>query len=606
MRVTSIALFALCALAPLTAQAQSDCVKRPLLHEPTSITPLERENYTAYVNDAVPPDQTQELHLVGSYNGSGRIVIGPTPKPVVLVLGSYLPSIWRLELAPGARLSRVILLGRDTQRVTGVPAGVEIMDRSACGDWASGWEGARENVRYMTDQYRSFLAAAQHASGLAESSFQSDFSRIDAVVTVPPSRSDVRPATTISQPARVRDLLVPDRQATIARYETLMAQAPAEFQPTMKILIDLMKRDKFPILFPSGAPGREQGAPVGIRLLFEQPANRAAALNRGDCNNYFVLGRADGGSIHCATGNQFYVLGNANDVLDDSWGDDIVSPGGGDDVLHLHWGNDIMVLGENWGDKIITKTCHDASLSAADRERLHWPYRYSNFIVFGAGIRPQDMRWDSKTVLTHGPSNSKLTIKDECFTFVFAEDGDLAPMSSRCRHGRRRRRPRHHRPPPRPTPHSKPRGCSRCASRSSRTWRSGPRATSCWKWTAPPTKRWTRAHRLAGETAASPASSATATSSCWCSSPPPRSVCSKSAPRHPSRRWRTARGPVSVSLSPGENTCLTPSSSCTAPGMAAGAGGAFRTCWNGRATRFSRRRSPAWASEPICCVKAPI
>ena len=33
-----------------------------------------------------------------------------------------------------------------------------------------------------------------------------------------------------------------------------------------------------------------------------------------------------------------------------------------------------------------------------------------------------------------------------------------------------------------------------------------------------------------------------------------------------------------------------PSSSCTAPGMAAGAGGAWPTCWRSRATRCSRRR----------------
>jgi hypothetical protein len=429
MRYLLLWLFvvSLCVATPFMAHAQPGCTKPPLVHPPASITTLRRESRDAgYLNNAVPPDQPAELHLIGSYSGSGRIVIGLTDKPVVLALGSYEPGIWRIELQPGARLRKVILLGRNEQRVSGAPADVEIVNRTSCPEWAYQWEGAGENVRYMTDQYRTFLAAAQQESGLAETSFQGNYDT-GATFSIPPSRIDYTlAAAPIVQPAEVRDLLKATSQEAIARYEAAMARAPAEFQPTMEILIDLMKRHKLPTLFPNGGVGPDPRAPVGIRYLF-QPDAEVGVVSRGsDCKGFYFAGPAEGSTLKCAFGNQFFVLGNANDVLDDSWGDDIVNPSGGDDVLHLGWGNDFLVLQKGWGDDIITKTC-TSSFSANDRSRLNWRHQFTNFIVFGPGIRPSDMRWESKSVLMHEPSKGRLTIKDQCFNFVFTEDGELQP-----------------------------------------------------------------------------------------------------------------------------------------------------------------------------------
>jgi hypothetical protein len=124
-----------------------------------------------------------------------------------------------------------------------------------------------------------------------------------------------------------------------------------------------------------------------------------------------------------------YVLGNGDDVLKDSWGDDVVNPGGGDDIIDLGWGNDIVVLESGWGDDIVSKTCHDSTLSDADRARLGWQHRYNSFVVFGPGIHPADIHWESKTVLTHPPSKSRLTLKAECFNLVFTEEGELQPFT---------------------------------------------------------------------------------------------------------------------------------------------------------------------------------
>ena len=196
----------LCVAHPSISQAQPACTRLPLLHPPTSITGLLRAGRDAgYLNETVPTDQAAELHVIGSYSGSGRIVIGPTDKPVVLALGSYKPSMWRIELQPGATLQKIILFGGDEQRVGGASADVDIVS-SSCPVWAYEWEGAGENVRYMSDQYRNFLAAAQQETGLAETSFQGSYDA-GTYFSIPPSRIDYMRA-----PAPVRH---PDRKSVV-------------------------------------------------------------------------------------------------------------------------------------------------------------------------------------------------------------------------------------------------------------------------------------------------------------------------------------------------------------------------------------------------------
>jgi hypothetical protein len=53
--------------------------------------------------------------------------------PHVLVLSAYEPTKWTLDVAPGARIERIILNGYHPQKVGGVPAGVPVVDRSGSG-----------------------------------------------------------------------------------------------------------------------------------------------------------------------------------------------------------------------------------------------------------------------------------------------------------------------------------------------------------------------------------------------------------------------------------------------------------------------------------------
>jgi hypothetical protein len=413
----------------VAAQTTPDCVasKSVVAREPTSVTPLERRNYSAYLNDDVPSEQASELHLISSYNGSGRIVVRPTAKPVVLVIGAYKSGLWRIEIEPGGRLAKIVLAGRDSQRVTGVPADVTVVDQTTCGVFASSWELQNQGVRYMPDDFKHFLAVAQKTTDLIESSYQVG-PDLGSEFTVPPSEPQYQRAERVATPARPRETVRLDPAAVLTEYEAMVAQAPAEFRPTMQILIALMKSGKLPALFPIGDSSSDARSPRGVRRLFES-ARRVATTARDRCDERFVLGRPEGETIQCARGNQFYVMGPGKDVIDDSWGDDIFNPGAGDDVISAGWGNDIVVLEAGWGDDIVSKTCHEGLLSDDDRTRLGWRYRYNNFIVFGPGIHPADVTWESKSILAHAPSKSRLTLQDDCFNLVFTEDGELKPFA---------------------------------------------------------------------------------------------------------------------------------------------------------------------------------
>jgi hypothetical protein len=429
MRIVLVGLISMSTLAmPNAAVAQSKCgLLQATGREPATITALQRDGYSAYLNDSAPADQQVELHIIGSYDGSGHVSVMPSAKPVVLLLAAYKPGLWRVKLAAGARLARVVLLGVSPQRVQGVGADVPIVDRTGCGNAAYQWQAHNRDVAYMPEGYKRFLAAAHEASGLIESSFQGHYG-LGGAYSVPPAEAQYRRRETVTAPATPRTRVRHDRAATMAGYEAAMAQAPGEVRPTMKILVDLMERGKLPFVFPIGDPGPDPRAPGAVRPLFDSAGRIPQTGPQTASCDRVILGRREGQTVKCSWGNHFYVMGNGPDVIDDSWGDDIVNPGAGDDVIDFGWGNDILVLESGWGDDIVGKTCTNSRISDADRARLAWQHRYTNFIVFGPGIRPADMRWESKSVLTHPPSQSRLTFKDDCFNLVFTEDGELAPF----------------------------------------------------------------------------------------------------------------------------------------------------------------------------------
>ena len=74
-----------------------------------------------------------ELHIFGQYtapDNATTVVVRRTGAPLVLVLSSYDPTDWRLDIADGVRLQQVILSGYTESRLVNAPDGVDVVNRS--------------------------------------------------------------------------------------------------------------------------------------------------------------------------------------------------------------------------------------------------------------------------------------------------------------------------------------------------------------------------------------------------------------------------------------------------------------------------------------------
>jgi hypothetical protein len=84
-----------------------------------------------------------ETHVIGVWDGGGDSTVTILrPGEHVLVLSAHEATTWHVELGPGATLAHVYLVGYHQQKVTGVPAGVDIIsDSNDAGDaYANGYQ----------------------------------------------------------------------------------------------------------------------------------------------------------------------------------------------------------------------------------------------------------------------------------------------------------------------------------------------------------------------------------------------------------------------------------------------------------------------------------
>jgi hypothetical protein len=119
------------------------------------------------------------------------VEVRPSDRPVALFLHASTPTLWRMTLAPGARLERVLVAGHEGQRLEGLPAGVpetRIPLESVCGSPA-GWEASRGGG----PGHSIFIQSVREQSGLAETSFQGCYTGRRFVVPYAP-RSEELPS----------------------------------------------------------------------------------------------------------------------------------------------------------------------------------------------------------------------------------------------------------------------------------------------------------------------------------------------------------------------------------------------------------------------------
>lgn len=130
-----------------------------------------------------------ELHVIGIYgakklkeNAPVEVEVQPTTKPIVLVLTSYFSVEWKLKLAPGAKLRKVILSGYNQQNITGVPAEVPIARSSYYPDEASRKEGWFFSYEWNTPGYREMVRRLNDKTALPIATFQSEYEGTSFVV----------------------------------------------------------------------------------------------------------------------------------------------------------------------------------------------------------------------------------------------------------------------------------------------------------------------------------------------------------------------------------------------------------------------------------------
>ncbi len=382
---------------------------------------------TAYINTGVPNNQEYELHVVGSYEGPGRIRIKPSNKPLILVLASHKASIWLLEVLPGAMIKEIILQGNKDQKIKGVPDGVELTRRPAnCAGYASSWFPADRFDGKTSASFSGFISNIQKFTGLIETTFQGAY-RLEEKLDIPLNEQQYKRHVIAFEDPSTKS----SHAESLQKYKNFHNSIPGKLKPTLLLLIGLMETGKFPVQFPNAEPGgKRESAKYFEEFNYDISALKASKTHPDiECKNRdiaMLIGDDTSNILSCGRGNQIIWGGGDTDHINDAWGNDIINGGEGDDVLDAGWGRDIIVFEKDWGADIVSKTCHDSKIYDASRlygfeRNTDWSYPYINFIVFGPGVFQEDMIWDGN-IYMNTVTGDQITFKDKCFNYVFYED----------------------------------------------------------------------------------------------------------------------------------------------------------------------------------------
>jgi hypothetical protein len=236
----------------------------------------------------------------------------------------------------------------------------------------------------------------------------------------------------------------PEKPADIKKqmadyYLLLMAELPPETSPTMKILIDLMEKEKLPpyVVVEDAGPKSARLAPLIDRETFDLvPAYLPNVDPRKTCRggpkgvSRLLLGRDNKpDEYQCSSGNNFWVTLGGDDVIEHSNGLKIVNPGTGNDKMELHHGTKVIVLEKGWGKDTLNGECTRENTKEKELTfkgvPATWPLKFKSSIVFGPGVAPADLYWAGHQ-LTHRNGQDMLTFNDSvCYNFIFSEPGVL-------------------------------------------------------------------------------------------------------------------------------------------------------------------------------------
>lgn len=121
------------------------------------------------------------------------------------------------------------------------------------------------------------------------------------------------------------------------------------------------------------------------------------ALHGGDGNDTF-----DG-----SNGNKVIYGGPGNDIIESSKGNMVINGGPGDDQISTSWGNAALLFGNNWGHDTLDISCNRSVVA----------------LIFSNQIKEKDLVWSKKT-LEDTRTHSKITFEGStsCLEMVYSKE----------------------------------------------------------------------------------------------------------------------------------------------------------------------------------------
>jgi hypothetical protein len=433
-----------------------------------------------------------QANVVGTISGGG-ITLGISPSSYVIVDGKHIigVSVFKME---NAKDSVINILAPGLATVTNKQVTItsdsdsNIVYLDGCLDWQNPSNVTRDGKRFI--RYTARDKDGREASVDVSERIQvrvlpprriADW--LQASLSPPTVEKDNTEGSQVEKPRRVNlseireSITVVDlttkltHEQALELYQRMVDALPEKTKHTFQFLIDLMKKGRMPVFYPGakvvGGQYFEtlQFNPKGVVTLTTQDfkecgkrswnSNTRAdwvedCLSKGQCppitETGVIIGNDDGNKISCFSGNFLHLLGNGTNEVQHSYGSSIIQSGSGDDSIKIGGETTILVFQKNWGkDTVEQESSHGKWLdvikdSPAKEEWNKAGFKHQHFMVFGPGIFPQDLQWESHDrdpksglaprVLRNAKTGDTITFKRwPNYNFIFYEEGKFESYS---------------------------------------------------------------------------------------------------------------------------------------------------------------------------------
>ncbi|MCZ6103720.1 hypothetical protein [Campylobacter ureolyticus] len=158
--------------------------------------------------------------------------------------------------------------------------------------------------------------------------------------------------------------------------------------------------------------------------------DETTACNDDNLNALFIIDNDANNTLECSDySDNIFILNSGNNTINCGGGDDIFFLSSGNDIITKQDGFNIFVFEKNWGnDELkISNRSLDFVLKMSGRENIlgydgSFPFDYSNFIIFGSGIKKEDLAWSGNTLINLKTNDTIKFTSDKGVNFLFKEE----------------------------------------------------------------------------------------------------------------------------------------------------------------------------------------